>query len=82
MVKGLFLALHILYCVFLVNGLEIGDIQKVEQFDDPERSRAYLGGLTESREYRIYVWALTKAGQGEEYYIDAKTANPGRKFIP
>ena len=63
-----------------MNGLSIGKIENVQDFDDPERSRAYLGGLTESREYRVYVWAMTKAGQGEEYYIDAKTANPGRKW--
>ena len=66
--------------MFSVNGLSIGKIENVQDFDDPERSRAYLGGLTESREYRVYVWAMTKAGQGEEYYIDAKTANPGRKW--
>ena len=53
----------------------------VEVFNDSERSRAFLGGLTPSREYRIHVKAKTSAGTGETDYVDVKTASPGRKLI-
>lgn len=65
-----------------VESLKIGKYQVAETFDDPERTRAYVGGLSQNREYRIHVRALTKAGRGESYYIDAKTASPGTLLQP
>ena len=61
--------------------MDIGKYQMVEVFDDPERTRAFLGGLAQSREYRIHVKAMTNAGAGETDYVDVKTASPGRKLI-
>ena len=61
--------------------MDIGNYQMVEVFNDSERSRAFIGGLTQSRKYRIHVKAKTNAGTGETDYMDVKTTSPGRKLI-
>ena len=64
----------------IVQRMEIGGYKRVSGVGDPEQTRAFLGGLTPSQEYRVYVKAYTEAGAGEADYLDAKTASPARKL--
>ncbi|GFR81010.1 neural cell adhesion molecule L1-like protein [Elysia marginata] len=66
-----------------VEGLRLGKLQeRIPQIDDPYATTAVLGGLKPSTKYRIFVWARTKAGRSEPYFIERKTAEPGLPMIP
>lgn len=62
-----------------VNGLEIGERADSLSFDDPYQRTATLQNLNPNQEYRIFVWARTSQGRGEEYFIDVRTTGLGRK---
>ncbi|KAL3851941.1 hypothetical protein ACJMK2_015632 [Sinanodonta woodiana] len=64
-----------------IDGLVVGEMSKPFKYDDPNQNRAFLGGLEERSEYRIFIWAKTKIGSGEPYYLDAKTAQPARESV-
>lgn len=63
------------------HGLHSGHFHSL-QLNDPSQTRALLDGLTPNRQYRIYVRALTKAGKGEQYFIEATTAEQGHYVDP
>ncbi|XP_031336931.1 neuroglian isoform X2 [Photinus pyralis] len=44
-----------------------------EQITDPDQLRAKLGGLHPSVKYRLYVSALTNAGESSKYFIERET---------
>ncbi|XP_067683100.1 neuroglian-like isoform X2 [Haliotis asinina] len=54
-----------------IQGLEIGELEVSKTVT---KRRVFLGNLTPDTAYRVYVWGLTQEGQGEEYYIDVRTA--------
>lgn len=54
-----------------VQGLEVGELVVGKTVT---KRRVFLGGLSPDTAYRVYVWGLTQEGQGEEYYIDTRTA--------
>ncbi|KAK3601735.1 hypothetical protein CHS0354_016099 [Potamilus streckersoni] len=59
-----------------INGLVVGEMSEPVKYDDPNQNRAFLGGLEDRSEYRIFIWAKTRKGPGEPYFLDAKTAHP------
>ncbi|KAL4226716.1 Hemicentin 2 [Mactra antiquata] len=65
-----------------VEGFALSEIVQATKYDDPDRSRAYLGNLEANQEYNIYIRAKTSKGAGEEYDFDAKTANSGPLIVP
>ncbi|XP_046363431.1 neuroglian-like isoform X4 [Haliotis rufescens] len=54
-----------------IQGLEVGELVVGKTVT---KRRVFLGGLSPDTAYRVYVWGLTQEGQGEEYYIDTRTA--------
>ncbi|XP_041349056.1 neuroglian-like isoform X2 [Gigantopelta aegis] len=58
-----------------IEGFRLGDSEIAEQIDDPKTRRIFLGGLEEDSTYRVFVYGLTKQGNGEPYYIDVRTAD-------
>jgi hypothetical protein len=50
-----------------------------KEYDNPYRQMAIVNNLDMNQEYMIYIWAKTKAGRGEGFYLDAKTANNNSK---
>ncbi|CAL1541881.1 unnamed protein product [Lymnaea stagnalis] len=67
----------------LVKGLYLGEMQEREpQIDDPFTTNAYLSGLMPSSKYRIYIFARTAKGRGEEFFIEIVTTEPGNPRMP
>ncbi|XP_060569116.1 neuroglian-like isoform X2 [Ruditapes philippinarum] len=65
-----------------VNGFDIGEIVTTKEYDNPYRQMAIVNNLDMNQEYMIYIWAKTKAGRGEGFYLDAKTANNNKMIKP
>uniref|UniRef100_A0A0B7A4I7 Neuroglian n=1 Tax=Arion vulgaris TaxID=1028688 RepID=A0A0B7A4I7_9EUPU len=67
----------------LVTGLDLGEMQEREpQIEDPYMATAYLSGLRPSSKYRVYVYARTTAGRGEDFFIEIVTTAPGNPRMP
>ncbi|XP_044742143.1 neuroglian [Chrysoperla carnea] len=48
-------------------------IEREPYIKDPKQTRAKLAGLLPNSKYRIHVRALTRAGEGDDYYIETRT---------
>lgn len=65
----------------MVNGTRLEAKQEREpHINDPRILGAKLAGLANSTKYRIHIAATTKAGEGEDYFIEQKT--PSGLSIP
>ncbi|KAJ8301648.1 hypothetical protein KUTeg_020635 [Tegillarca granosa] len=62
-----------------VKGLELGKMQdKDPQINTPYINSTVLNGLVQSQKYRIHIWARTRMGRGEGYFIEVTTEKAGR----
>lgn len=65
-----------------VKGTSVGPILEREpHITDPRQNRAKLAGLKPNTKYRLTIRATTRAGEGEEYFIEQKTRS-GLSMIP
>ncbi|CAE1307932.1 NRCAM [Acanthosepion pharaonis] len=66
-----------------VIGLNLGKMRDREpQIHEPELKQIRLSGLKSFQLYRVYIWARTRIGRGEPYYIDVATTKPGVPNAP
>lgn len=66
-----------------VIGLNLGKMRDREpQIHEPELTQIRLSGLKSFQLYRVYIWARTRIGRGEPYYIDVATTKPGVPNAP
>ncbi|XP_015510102.2 neuroglian [Neodiprion lecontei] len=57
-----------------VSGTEVGPLLEMRpSVADPEATSVELRGLTPETTYRIHIRAATRAGEGEEYFIEQST---------
>ncbi|XP_031628790.1 neuroglian-like isoform X2 [Contarinia nasturtii] len=56
-------------------------LEREPHIDDPRSTQAKLAGLKENTKYRIHIVGTTKAGEGEDYFIEQKTL-PGGSYPP
>ncbi|CAH0765981.1 unnamed protein product [Diatraea saccharalis] len=56
-----------------VVGTEFGPMQERRKEVDPKLERAKLAGLEPDTAYRVFVRAKTKAGEGEQRYVQQRT---------
>ncbi|KAK6624567.1 hypothetical protein RUM44_011426 [Polyplax serrata] len=57
-----------------VKGTKVGPLTEREPYVmDPSQTRAKLAGLEPNTKYRIHIRGLTRAGEGEEYFIEQRT---------
>ncbi|XP_049882057.1 neuroglian-like isoform X1 [Pectinophora gossypiella] len=56
-----------------VTGTKLGLRQERKKEIDPKFDRAKLAGLEPNTKYRIEIRAKTKAGEGDEYYVEQTT---------
>ncbi|XP_012258678.2 neuroglian isoform X2 [Athalia rosae] len=58
----------------IVTGTNVGPLLEREpHIRDPTATRVKLAGLIPNTKYRIHIRAMTKAGEGEEYFIERMT---------
>ncbi|KAH3827853.1 neuroglian-like isoform X2 [Dreissena polymorpha] len=66
-----------------VIGLELGSFHdRDDQIDDPNAVSGVLSGLLPNTKYRIYVFARTKLGRGEEAFIEVRTTEKAAIGVP
>ncbi|XP_023930628.1 neuroglian-like isoform X1 [Lingula anatina] len=71
-----------------VTGLSLGAIQYKEPAmtigpdDTRDRFTATITGMKSSTRYRVYVWARTNVGRGEQDFLDAATLEPSSPGKP
>ena len=63
-----------------MSGFNIDEVVIAKKYDNPFRQMAIVNNLEMNQEYIIYIWAKTKAGRGEDFYLNAKTANNNSKY--
>ncbi|XP_064633131.1 neuroglian-like isoform X1 [Lineus longissimus] len=56
-----------------VNVLDLGDRTWREPVNDPNQRRANISGLRPEQMYRVYIYAKTLNGRGDENSVDAQT---------
>ncbi|CAD5115432.1 DgyrCDS4407 [Dimorphilus gyrociliatus] len=66
----------------IVKDLNLGRLQFREQVSDPDANYARLTGLRPETNYRIYLYAVTKAGRGEPIFLDMTTIPASRPYPP
>lgn len=66
-----------------INGLKVSPMKyENNQIRDPSSTQHMLKGLEPSTNYRVFIWAVTRAGRGKEYYIDVWTTDAGMPIVP
>lgn len=74
--NGIITGYNIYYRV--VNGMQLEALlPRVPQIHDSNRLSAKLSGLKSDTKYRIHVRATTRAGEGDDYFIEQKTRPSG-----
>ncbi|KAH3827857.1 hypothetical protein DPMN_129800 [Dreissena polymorpha] len=79
--NGVIVAYDIAYQTVI--GLELGLFHDRDvQIDDPNAVSGVLSGLLPNTKYRIYVFARTKLGRGEEAFIEVRTTEKAAIGVP
>ncbi|XP_046622366.1 neuroglian isoform X1 [Neodiprion virginianus] len=72
--NGILIGYKIYY--HIVQGTNVGPLlERKPHVTNPEMTRVKLAGLEPSTKYRIHIRAITKAGEGEDYYIERTTGS-------
>lgn len=58
-----------------MSGTALGPLQERKKVIDPKFDRAKLAGLEPNTKYRIEIRAMTKAGEGDRYYVEQSTGS-------
>lgn len=67
----------------VVKGTQLDAIREREpHINDPKQTRAKLAGLLPNSKYRIHIRALTRAGEGDDYYIETRTRSDKATLMP
>ncbi|KAK7793446.1 hypothetical protein R5R35_010061 [Gryllus longicercus] len=69
--NGIIIGYKIYYQV--VQSTKVGPLLEREpHISDPNQTRAKLAGLEPGAKYRLHIRAMTKAGEGEDYFIEQR----------
>nr|CAD7257229.1 unnamed protein product [Timema shepardi] len=56
-----------------VRDTSVGPLIERQAITDPKQTRAKLAGLQPGMKYRLHIKATTRAGEGEDYFIEQRT---------